>query len=111
MGIVAKLIFERQGKNYDAKLKELSNLSDIQTVQRKANKLNLGEVYPSNRKDKKYMIQDRDAMKIVHFGQMGYSDFSKTKDLSKRKMFRNRNKKWAYAQPYTPAYLSYWLLW
>ena len=57
------------------------------------------------------MIQDRDAMKIVHFGHMGYSDFSKTKDLSKRKMFRNRNKKWAYAQPYTPAYLSYWLLW
>ena len=57
------------------------------------------------------MIQDRDAMKIVHFGHMGYSDFSKTKDLSKRKIFRNRNKKWAYAQPYTPAYLSYWLLW
>jgi hypothetical protein len=91
MGIVAKLMFERQGKDYDAKLEELSNLSDIQTVQRKANKLNLGEVYPSNRKDKKYMIQDRDAMKIVHFGHMGYSDFSKTKDLSKRKMFRNRN--------------------
>jgi hypothetical protein len=52
MGIVAKLIFERQGKDYDAKLEELSNLSDVQTVQRKANKLNLGEVYPSNRKDK-----------------------------------------------------------
>jgi exopolysaccharide biosynthesis predicted pyruvyltransferase EpsI len=111
MGIVAKLIFERQGKDYDAKLEELSNLSDIQTVQRKANKLNLGEVYPSNRKDKKYMIQDPEAMKIVHFGQMIYSDYTKTKDSSKRKMFRNRNKKWAYAQPYTPAYLSYWLLW
>ena len=56
MGIVAKSIFERQGKDYDAKLEELSNFSDIQTVQRIANKLNLGEVYPSNRKDKKYMI-------------------------------------------------------
>ena len=42
---------------------------------------------------------------------MGYEDFSKHKDNKRRDNFKKRNIKWGYAQKYTPAWLSFWLLW
>lgn len=64
----------------------------------------------STRKNKKYMIEDPDG-KWIHFGQMGYEDYTKHKDKDRRKSFRSRNRAWRYAPIYTPRNLSYWLLW
>lgn len=67
------------------------------------------EVELSHRKDKKYKVKNGD--KWVHFGQMGYQDYSKHRDKHRRDLFRKRNARWADAPPMTPAYLSYYLLW
>jgi len=68
------------------------------------------KLFVSTRKDKKYMVEDPNG-KMIHFGQMGYMDYSLTDDATKQKNFRTRNKKWADADTYTPAWLSYHLLW
>ena len=43
----------------------------------------------STKKDKKYMITTPDD-KIVHFGQMGYEDFTKHKNKTRRKNYLTR---------------------
>ena len=94
------------------KYTELLKYSNPQKVKKLAKKF-LGDdvkLFVSTRKDKKYMVQDPDG-KMIHFGQMGFADFSLTDDLVKQKSFRSRNKKWADADTYTPAWLSYHLLW
>lgn len=78
-------------------------------VQQKAQDLYLNPIHLSSRKDKKYMVFD--GRKMVHFGQWGYEDFTKTEDEHKRFLFRRRNKKWADSPVYSPAFLSYYLLW
>ena len=65
----------------------------------------------STRKDKKYMILNPDNDKWVHFGQMGYEDFTKHKDKLRRELFEKRNHMWVNRPKYSPAYLSYVLLW
>jgi len=37
------------------------------------------------------MIKDKD--KKIHFGQIGYEDYTKHKDEERRKLFKLRNKK------------------
>ena len=106
-----KLIFERLGKNEDEKLEEIEPYTDIEKVRKIAHKMNLNMVYPSTRKDKKYMIRDPLSRKFIHFGQMGYQDYSRHMDIERKNKFKNRNKKWADAEIYSPAFLSYWLLW
>ena len=64
----------------------------------------------STRKSKKYMIQTPDH-KWVHFGQMGYMDYTKHQDEERRNRFLKRNWRWASASKYSPAYLSFILLW
>jgi len=49
--------------------------------------------------------------KLVHFGQMGYYDYSYHGDLKRRNNFKKRNIKWGYAPKYSPAWLSYYILW
>ena len=83
--------------------------SDINEVQRQANKYNVGKIYPSSRQDKKYMIIHEN--KKIHFGSPNYGDFTGHHDLKRREQFRKRNAKWANADKYTPAFLSYYLLW
>ena len=56
------------------------------------------------------MVFDDDGKKI-HFGDLRYADYTKTKNKLKRDSFRNRNKEWKDADKYTPAHLSYYLLW
>ena len=44
----------------------------------------------STRKDKKYMIYDRVNNKMVHFGQMGYQDFTKHKNKKRQALYLAR---------------------
>lgn len=67
-------------------------------------------VYLSTRKDKKYMVKSPDG-KWIHFGQMGFSDFTEHKDESRREKFRKRNAKWATQDKWTSGWLAYHLLW
>jgi len=92
------------------KEKQLKLYSNILIVQKKAKKLGLNPVEISSRKDKKYMIHD-DQGHVKHFGLMGYQDYTKTLDKDKRANFRRRNHMWKDAPEYSPANLSYNLLW
>lgn len=67
----------------------------------------------STKKNKKYMITTPDG-KIVHFGQMGYEDYTKHKNKTRRKNYltRSRNIKGNWKQnKYSPNNLSIKLLW
>lgn len=91
---------------------EISKFSDPARVQQLAHQYlgNGVKVYLSSRKDKKYMVFNPSGAK-VHFGQMGFQDFTKHRNNQKRDLFRKRNAKWANAPKWSPAWLSYWLLW
>jgi hypothetical protein len=91
------------------KLKELRNYSDPEYVMNKAKMMGLNPVHESSRKDKKYMVFDGN--KMIHFGQMGYEDASKHHDLERVNRFRKRNWKWQFEPQYSPAWLSWFLLW
>ena len=71
------------------------------------------EVYLSSKKDKKYMLQDPNG-KWVHFGQLGYEDYTKHKNEQRRNNYLNRatnmRGKWK-DNPYSPNNLSIHLLW
>ncbi len=101
----------------------LSDYSDYETVLSRA-KHYYGEdvkLLQSTRKTKKYMIFDPYNNKFVHFGQMGYLDFTKYEKLYDIKIankHRNRYIKRALKikgnwkdNPYSPNYLSLLLLW
>ena len=75
----------------------------------KAIMMGLNPVHESSRKDKKYMVFDGRTM--VHFGQMGYEDATKHNDTDRINRFKKRNWKWQNSPKYSPAYLSYYLLW
>ena len=91
------------------KLKELRNYSDPDYVMNKAKMMGLNPVHESSRKDKKYMVFD--GHKMIHFGQMGYEDATKHNDTVRINRFKKRNWKWQDSPKYSPAYLSYYLLW
>ena len=84
--------------------------SNIEIVQRLAKKYKLGDVLPSTRKTKKYMIRDP-AGKWIHFGLKGSQDYTGHGDPIRLANFQRRNAKWADAPAYTPAWLAYHLLW
>ena len=68
------------------------------------------DLYLSSSINKKYMVFNEDGKK-VHFGSLLYEDYTKHKDKKRRQNFRKRNKRWKDADKYTPAHLSYYLLW
>lgn len=68
------------------------------------------ELLESTRKDKKFMVISPEG-KRVHFGQKGYQDWLTHRDPKRRANFRSRNAKWADAEKWTPAHLSYNVLW
>ena len=90
------------------KLREL-NYSDPEYVMNKAKMMGLNPVHESSRKDKKYMVFNGRTM--VHFGQMGYEDATKHNDLNRINRFKKRNWKWQNSPKYSPAWLSWFLLW
>ena len=49
--------------------------SNISQVQENANKYNIGKVFFSTRKNKKYMIKNPDGI-MIHFGGKGYADYT-----------------------------------
>ena len=91
------------------KLSVLERYSDINEVNRRAHSLGLNEVHPSSQATKKYMIFD--GHKMIHFGQIGYSDATKHHDVKRIKRFRSRNRRWETAPRYSPAWLSWNLTW
>ena len=66
----------------------------------------------SKRKDKKYMVTiDK---KTVHFGQKGYSDYTKHKDKDRMKRYSARHKtreNWNKSGIKTAGFWSKWILW
>jgi len=94
-------------------MKEIKKYSDPKTVFKLAREIYGDDVNikVSNKKDKKYMILNPETNKWIHFGLMGYEDYTKHKDIMRRDNFLKRNKKWENMEPYTPAFLSYHLLW
>lgn len=65
----------------------------------------------STRKNKKYMLYDDNNNKWVHFGQMGYEDYTKHHDEERKKAFKQRNKHWMKNKNITPGILALFLLW
>jgi hypothetical protein len=65
--------------------------------------------FRSTRKNKKWMVEHNG--KMVHFGDSRYLDFTQHGDLERRRLFRIRNARWKDAPLYSPASLSYFLLW
>jgi hypothetical protein len=101
----------------------LSDYSDFEAVLSRA-KHYYGEdvkLLQSTRKTKKYMIFDPYNNKFVHFGQMGYLDFTKyvqIYDIKRANEYRIRYLKRALKikgnwkdNQYSPNYLSLLLLW
>ena len=70
-------------------------------------------IYISNRPTKKYMVKNPDG-KFVHFGEMGYSDYSRHMDKSRRDRYLRRamniSGNW-YENPYSANMLAINLLW
>lgn len=48
------------------------------------------KLYPADKKDKKYKICDKTNKKWVHFGAIGYQDFTRHKNKKRRKNYLNR---------------------
>jgi hypothetical protein len=94
---------------------EIRNYSNPNKVVKNISKLFPKDNYTlkiSGRKDKKYaVIGDFTDGEWVHFGQMGMEDYTYHNDEERRDKFRNRNWRWANRPQYTPAYLSYHVLW
>jgi hypothetical protein len=91
----------------------LEDFSNPHTVYKKAREI-FGPnvmIQPSTRAAKKYMIYNPAADQWIHFGQYGYEDWTKHRSTKRRDAFRIRNKKWANSNHWTPAWLSYNLLW
>jgi hypothetical protein len=91
-------------------MEKLLKCSNPTEVMNKGKKLGI-DVMISKRKDKKYAIIEPTTHKRINFGQLGYEDATFHKDPIRIAKFKKRNAKWANAPKYTPAYLSYYLLW
>lgn len=91
------------------KYEELKKYSNPRTVLAKGKKAGY-DIHVSPLKTKKYMIITPEGKK-AHFGFMGMEDYTKHKNEKRKDNFKKRNAKWATADKYSPAYLSYYLLW
>lgn len=73
-----------------------------------------GTLYRSTKKDKKYMVFDPNEKHWVHFGQVGYEDYTKHKNKTRRKNYLTRSThikgNWKRSK-YTPNSLSIHVLW
>lgn len=91
------------------KERELRKYSDPELVAERAMELGLNPVHPSSQARKKYMTFD--GTRMVHFGQVGFSDWTKTRDPEQLRKFRARNRRWSNSPRYSPAWLAWNLLW
>lgn len=84
--------------------------SNPDVVRKKAKEYGLEVVY-SPRKNKKYRIVNPETNKFVDFGSIDYEDATLHQDQKRINNFKRRNRKWKDAPKYSPAWLSYHLLW
>ncbi len=102
--------------NVQDKLKVLQNYSDLKKVQKNANKYFKDDVtvYVSTNKNKKYMVKNPTNNKYVHFGELGFEDFTKHKDKKRQNDYLSRATKikgnWK-SNRFSPNNLSINLLW
>jgi hypothetical protein len=102
--------------DYDEKFITLKRYSNYLKVFQNAKKYYGDDVLIniSSRKDKKYQIWNPVKSKWVHFGQMGYEDFTKHNDNIRRENYlrRSENIKGSWKDDlYSPNELSRILLW
>ena len=72
-------------------MKNLTKYSNPIQAQKMARKyIKTAKLLPSTRHQKKYMILDPKTNRYVHFGQMGYQDYTKHHDKLRRKNYRRR---------------------
>jgi hypothetical protein len=69
------------------------------------------QLKPSTRKGKKWMILDINNNKWVHFGALGYEDYTVHGDKNRRNNYHSRMGRFSDAYKYSPGYLSLVLLW
>jgi hypothetical protein len=105
-----------QSANNISENDEVYKFSNPKKVQELANKYlgKDGTIYRSINKAKKYMVYNPNTKKWVHFGQMGYEDFTKHKDPKRQKNYlkRTANIKGDWKDDkYSPNNLSRNLLW
>jgi len=100
-------------RNFTKKMLKYSNPKQAQRMAYKY----LGKtakLYPANNPQKKYKIYDPKNEKWVNFGQIGYEDFTKHKDKTRRKNYLTRTKfmrgDWK-NNPYSANNLSRNILW
>jgi hypothetical protein len=94
-------------------LQEVNKYSNYDKAKRQTSKF-LGKnakLYLSTRKNKKFMVIDPETGHKIHFGLLGYQDYLKHKNKTRRHNFLVRNHKWKNAKKYSPAYLAYHILW
>ena len=95
--------------------KSIRLYSNPTEVYRKASKYlgKTAKIRLSTKKEKKYMVVTPDG-KTVHFGQMGYEDYTKHKNKTRRKNYLKRSRRirgnWK-KNKYSPNNLSIHLLW
>lgn len=72
--------------------KKLYKYTDPKIAQNKAYKYlgKTAKLFPSYKKEKKYMICNPKTKKWINFGQIGYQDFTKHKDKKRRKNYLTR---------------------
>jgi len=78
-------------------------------------KLRLKTIRKSHRPEKKFdaVFESNGREKVVPFGQRGYSDFTKHKNVTRRARYLNRHSGMGehWNKPDTPGALSRWILW
>ena len=74
--------------------KEIHKYSSPRKAQQMAYKYlgKTAKLYPANNPEKKYRVFDKKHNKWVQFGQMGYEDYTKHKDKSRRRNYLTRTK-------------------
>jgi hypothetical protein len=85
-------ISPRRSRKFSKKLKKYSNPIQAQKMAYKY----LGKtakLYPSTNPQKKYDIYDKKNHRWVHFGQLGYEDYTKHKNKTRRKNYLTRSAK------------------
>ena len=97
------------------KAQEIRKYSNPSEVYRRASRYmgKTAKIGLSTKRDKKYMITTPNG-RIVHFGQMGYQDFTRHGNKTRRKNYLTRSGKikgdWA-KDKYSPNNLARKLLW
>ena len=84
------LWYDEEDDGYKDKIEQLLKVSNPKEVIKKAQQYFNNpdiKVYLSNRKNKKYAIYDPNIKKLVHFGQMGYMDYTMHKDDKRRQNY------------------------